>query len=245
MSHSSAVGVVEDRRREADRPDPGGTLDPQLGSAQEVGLGRDERPEVFECPAGLGEGEHRGRRAAAAPAIAGPQPARVLDDGLARLRCRARFRCQAGVRTQAPAPCRAGSPPKDDPFATDSPLGGLDSPSGSSAIGATVALARIAQRRRGRPGRPRSAVPAAAHTTRNRPRSGSMITRTGRLWPMGGMPPMTNPVSSLASRAVARRMPGSPVIAASRATSTRFGPETRQTIGSRRRPRPGRRRRAT
>ena len=50
-----------------------------------------------------------------------------------------------------------------------------------------------------------------------------MITRTGRANPMGGMPPMTKPVSSLASRAVARRMSGSPVTAASRARSTRFG----------------------
>ena len=59
-----------------------------------------------------------------------------------------------------------------------------------------------------------------------------MITRTGRAKPIGGMPPMTKPVRSLASRAVARRMSGSPVTAASRATSTRFGPDTRQTIGS-------------
>ena len=33
-----------------------------------------------------------------------------------------------------------------------------------------------------------------------------MITRAGRAWPIGGMPPMVKPVSSLASRAVARRM---------------------------------------
>ena len=51
-----------------------------------------------------------------------------------------------------------------------------------------------------------------------------MTTRTGRRWPIGGMPPMVKPVSSLASRAVARRTSGSPVTAASRATSTRFGP---------------------
>ena len=43
---------------------------------------------------------------------------------------------------------------------------------------------------------------------------------------------MTNPVSSFASRAVARRISGSPATAARRATSTRFGPETRQMIGS-------------
>ena len=44
---------------------------------------------------------------------------------------------------------------------------------------------------------------------------------------------MTKPVSSFASRAVARRMSGSPATAASRATSTRSGPDTRQMIGSR------------
>ena len=54
-----------------------------------------------------------------------------------------------------------------------------------------------------------------------------MTTRTGRAWPIGGMPPMAKPVRSLASRAVARRMSGSPVTAARRARSTRFGPETR------------------
>ena len=35
-----------------------------------------------------------------------------------------------------------------------------------------------------------------------------MITRIGRSWPMGGIPPIENPVSSRASRAVARRMSG-------------------------------------
>ena len=59
-----------------------------------------------------------------------------------------------------------------------------------------------------------------------------MTTRIGRLWPIGGMPPIEKPVSSFASRAVARRMSAAPVIAASRARSTRFGPETRQRIGS-------------
>ena len=43
-------------------------------------------------------------------------------------------------------------------------------------------------------------VPAAAQTTWNRPRSGSMTVRTGRVWPNGGIPPMTKPVSSCASR---------------------------------------------
>ena len=32
-----------------------------------------------------------------------------------------------------------------------------------------------------------------------------MTTRVGRAWPIGGMPPMEKPVSSLASRAVALR----------------------------------------
>ncbi len=59
-----------------------------------------------------------------------------------------------------------------------------------------------------------------------------MTTRVGRAWPIGGMPPMEKPVSSLASRAVARRTSDAPVTAARRARSTRFGPETRATIGS-------------
>ena len=59
-----------------------------------------------------------------------------------------------------------------------------------------------------------------------------MIARSGRSNPIGGMPPITNPVRSFASRAVARRISGSPVTAARRATSTRFGPDTRQRIGS-------------
>ena len=59
-----------------------------------------------------------------------------------------------------------------------------------------------------------------------------MTVRTGRPWPNGGIPPIVNPVSSCASRAVARRMSCSPVTAARRARSTRFGPQTRQRIGS-------------
>ncbi len=49
-----------------------------------------------------------------------------------------------------------------------------------------------------------------------------MITRIGRSWPIGGIPPIENPVRSRASRAVARRMSGALVTAASRATSTRL-----------------------
>ncbi len=59
-----------------------------------------------------------------------------------------------------------------------------------------------------------------------------MMTRIGFGCPKGGIPPMTNPVRSFASFAVARRMSGSPVTAARRARSTRFWPETRQRIGS-------------
>src|SRR5688572_21481737 len=59
-----------------------------------------------------------------------------------------------------------------------------------------------------------------------------MITRRARSNPIGGMPPMLKPVRSYASRAVARRISGSAVTAASRAMSTRLRPETRHTIGS-------------
>ncbi len=60
-----------------------------------------------------------------------------------------------------------------------------------------------------------------------------MTTRSGRMWPIGGMPPIVNPVSSRASVALARRTSGSPVTAASRARSTRLGPDTRHRMGSR------------
>ena len=81
-------------------------------------------------------------------------------------------------------------------------------------------------------GEDRSGRPGGGPHHRKRPRSGSMITRIGRLWPIGGIPPMVKPDSSFASRAVARRTSRAPVTAASRARSTRFGPETRHRIGS-------------
>src|SRR3990172_4311768 len=46
------------------------------------------------------------------------------------------------------------------------------------------------------------------------------------------MPPITKPVSSFASRALARRMSAWPVTVASRARSTRFTPDTRHRMGS-------------
>ena len=67
-----------------------------------------------------------------------------------------------------------------------------------------------------------------------------MITRTGRMWPNGGMPPIEKPVSSSASRAVARRMSRSPVTAASRARSTRLGPDDEAEDRLEARPSPGR-----
>ena len=75
--------------------------------------------------------------------------------------------------------------------------------------------------------------PAAAQTVSYRPRSGSMITRVRWLCPNGGIPPIVKPVSSSASRAVARRMSRRPTTAASRSRSTRSAPDTRHTIGSR------------
>lgn len=55
----------------------------------------------------------------------------------------------------------------------------LDVPAGSSAIGATVALARI-RSVAGGTGNTALCVPAAAQTTVKRPRSGSMTALTGR-----------------------------------------------------------------
>src|SRR5260221_4444945 len=103
---------------------------------------------------------------------------------------------------------------------------------GSSAIGATWASASI-RSVDGATGKTAFGRPAAAQTVANRPRSGSMITRRRRTWPNGGMPPMTKPVRSFASRAFARRTSGRPRTTPSRATSTRFGPDTRTTTGSR------------
>ena len=48
-----------------------------------------------------------------------------------------------------------------------------------------------------------------------------------------GCPPIVKPVRSVASRALARRTSTASVTAARRARSTRLGPDTRQTIGSR------------
>ena len=92
---------------------------------------------------------------------------------------------------------------------------------GSSAIGATIAFDRM---RNVPGGTPKTAVgrPAAAQTTGYLPRSGSMITRATRSVPIGGMPPIEKPVRACASRAVARRMSGELVTAASRARSTRL-----------------------
>ena len=101
----------------------------------------------------------------------------------------------------------------------------------TSQIGATLALESI-RSVAGGTGNTAVGVPAAAHTTGKRPRSGSITTRSGRAWPMGGMPPMVKPVSSRASFALARRTSGSPVTAARRARSTRLGPDTRHRMGS-------------
>ena len=73
-------------------------VDADLGPAQLVRGGRNERPVVDEGAPGFREGEQRGCLAAAGPADPGPDPARVLDREEMRL-------------GQAPAPCGAWPPP--------------------------------------------------------------------------------------------------------------------------------------
>ena len=168
------------------------------------------RAEVDQRAAGLGQGEDLGGRAAAAPAPARAQAARVGDRGVARL---------GGHSLGAWRGRRRGGVPRS-------------AAGRSSAIGATVALARIRSvagrhredRRRQAGRRPHDLV-AAEVRIHDHPRPAARR-------PIGGMPPMANPVRSWASRAVARRMSGAPVTAASRARSTRLGPETRHRTGS-------------
>src|SRR5664279_2801747 len=152
----------------------------------------------------------------------------MLDERAAHLR-----QGEDGGSVAASAPGRPDPDPARVAADRDVRLGGhvRGLPAWSSVIGATVAF-ESARRVAGGTGKTAVAVPAAAHTTWNRPRSGSMITRIARLWPIGGIPPIVKPERSFASRAVARRMLPAPVTAASRARSTRFGPDTRQRIGS-------------
>src|SRR5438876_4540255 len=58
-----------------------------------------------------------------------------------------------------------------------------------------------------------------------------MKTVSGRAWPMGGTPPMPNPVASRTSSVLARRT-GRPRCAARRSVSRRFAPETSARSGS-------------
>src|SRR4051794_22599821 len=222
--------IVADGRGEANGPAARRRLDPDLGAAAEVRVRPDELAVVHERAACLGEREHLGRVSRACPAHARPQATGEPDRRVPRLGG------HVGLGGQAPAASAlgdrtgvAGSDPSGTSVGTD---GASPAPIGrSSQMGATFAFDSI-RRVAGGTGNTAVGVPAAAHTTWNRPRSGSMITRTGRAWPMGGIPPIVNPVSSFASFAVARRTSGSPLTAASRATSTRFGPETRHSTGS-------------
>ena len=105
--------LVVDERGEPGRPGAARSLETQLGAAQRVGVGGDQRPEVDQLAARLGQGEDLGRRAAAAPPPARPQPARVGDRGVARLApgpCVGRG--QPSTRVTA---ARAGSPSRPLP----------------------------------------------------------------------------------------------------------------------------------
>jgi len=87
-----AARLVEDRRGQSDGPRTAGVVDPDLGPAQAVGIGRDEWPMIDQRAAGLGQGEQRSRLSTAGPADPGANATRVLDREEMRL-------------DQAPAPC--------------------------------------------------------------------------------------------------------------------------------------------
>ena len=195
--------LVVDRRGEAHRPArPPGRRRGARRDTARRAPSETSGPEIDQLAADLGQGEDRRRLAGAAPAPARPQAARD----------RRSSRRAARALTRAPS-------------------GRSRSTGGSSAIGATWASASI-RRIAGATGKTAVGSPAAAQTVSYRPSSGSMITRVRRACPNGGMPPIVKPVSSSASRAVARRTSRRPTTAASRSRSTRSAPETRHTIGS-------------
>ena len=143
---------------------------------------------IDERAAGLRQGEDRRALAAAAPSPARPQPAGVGDRRVARLGARRRARSRPGVH----APRSGAVPSADeaaDPVRLASRSASTSAARRSSVIGATVALASV-RSVAGGTGKTAVGVPAAAQTVWKRPRSGSMITRTGRMWPIGGMPPI-------------------------------------------------------
>ena len=82
---ASARGSSWMSRGEARGPGAARALEAQLGAAQRVRVGRDQRPEVDELAARLGQGEHLGGRAAAAPPPARPQAAGIGDRRVAWL----------------------------------------------------------------------------------------------------------------------------------------------------------------
>ena len=192
---------------------PAGRLDVDLGPAERVRLRRDERrrsrsgrrrprtarrrrppgrcrPTGSDARMAPGNwttawrGSGRGRLVGSVTFVGSPRVVR-RGSGAGVLRRRATRR-EARARRPRPEPRRRGS---------------------ASVIGITTAFASV-RSVAGGTGNTAVAVPAAAQTTWKRPRSGSMITRSGRTWPIGGMPPIVKPVSSFASRAVARRMSG-------------------------------------
>ena len=179
VSHSSRRRLVVDRRREADRPRPGRRIDPELGPAERLRIvGPTERARSTQRAAGLGQGEDRGALAAAGPAPAGAEAARIADDA-----CRGSADVPGSCVPATPRSTAASDPRVLGPCAglahrrtlarehvgLAALLGDRARPSRWRASGASPAG----------PGRPPSAVPAAAQTIWNRPRSGSMTTRTG------------------------------------------------------------------
>ena len=212
------------------------------------------RPEVLERATGLGQGEDRRALAAACPAPAGPETAGIDDRGVAGRRRRGGRGASlapgspsrpegSGVtpsRWRRP-PRRTTPGPRSDPRPTDrrprwtwrrhAPPPRRRQPDAPRRSGRRSRSPGSGASRAG-PGRPRSAFRPPPRRPDTASSAGSITVRTGRPWPNGGMPPIVKPVSSWASRAVARRMSCSPRTAASRARSTRLGPLTRQRIGS-------------
>ena len=247
MSQSMPAGssLIVDARRTVHGP--AGVSTRSSARQRRVGVGPASVAQVGQRPAGLGQREDRRGACRCRPSAGSPAARRGTRRRRGAARRRPRSGSGAGVLDAAGASAGAGvcvdgrstAPPRSRPRSERRRSGAT-----ASQIGATLAFASI-RRVAGGTGNTAVGVPAAAHTTGKRPRSGSITTRSGRRWPMGGMPPMVKPVSSRASFALARRTSGSPVTAARRARSTRLGPDTRHRIGSSAPRRPARRTRAT
>ena len=152
--------LVVDERREPGGPGAARTLEPQLGPAQRrPGRRRPCEPEVDQVAAGLGQGEDRRARAAAAPPPARPQAARIDDRGVARLGGHADRRRASGAGARR----RCGrSPVPARPRRRLGSTGGAPRRSGRRSRWTGSAACRAGPGRRSSAGRPPPRRPGSA-----------------------------------------------------------------------------------